>query len=89
MITDKLMTEALIKRYESSDMDSHLDKDKFKVLYKEAVKDYYRFEPCEWRLATPKSDQFQKVQDYLKQNSLRILSDISDYMDGLSEEATA
>lgn len=148
MITDKLITEALMERYESGDVDSRLDKDKFKVLYKEAVKnyypqlkeeyagqsiygisfeianivqsvyaddfysmvyfnteemyaeniedcdedekDYYRFEPwSEWEVATPESDPFKKVQDYLKQNSLRLPSDISDYTDGLSEEAAA
>lgn len=148
MITDKLITEALMERYESGDVDSRLDKDKFKVLYKEAVKnyypqlkeeyagqsiygisfeianivqsvyaddfysmvyfnteemyaeniedcdedekDYYRFEPwSEWEVATPESDSFKKVQDYLKQNSLRLPSDISDYADGLSEEAAA
>lgn len=148
MISDNLMTEDLMERYKSRDMDSRLDKDRFKALYKKAVKDYYpqlkeeyagqsiygisfevanivqsvyaddfytmvyfnteemyaeniedcdedekdyyRFEPwSEWRVATPENEQFKKVQDYLKQNSLRLPSNISDYVDGLSEEAAA
>lgn len=148
MISDNLMTEDLMERYKSRDMDSRLDKDRFKALYKKAVKDYYpqlkeeyagqsiygisfevanivqsvyaddfytmvyfnteemyaeniedcdedekdyyRFEPwSEWRVTTPENEQFKKVQDYLKQNSLRLPSNISDYVDGLSEEAAA
>lgn len=63
-------------------------------MYKEKVKDcdedekeYYRFEPwAEWEIISPKSSLFEKVQDYLKQNSLNLLLDHSDYSDGLSEE---
>lgn len=41
MVTNELMIEMLMTRYTNRDMDSKLDKEKFKDLYKEAVKDYY------------------------------------------------
>ncbi|MDE7478372.1 MAG: hypothetical protein K2M91_10555 [Lachnospiraceae bacterium] len=148
MVSDKQMTEVLMMRYESRDIDSKLDKDWFKGMFKEGVKayypklkemyadqsiygisfeianivqsvyaedfytivyfnteemfaedtkdcdedekDYYRFEPwAEWDVATAESDPFDKIQDYLKQNSLNLPLDSAHYADGLSEEAAA
>lgn len=41
MILKEQIIEELMKRYESKDMTSRLDKGLFKALFKEAVKDYY------------------------------------------------
>ena len=148
MVTKKFATEALMARYESNDMGSKLDKDYFKGMFKEAVKDYYpqlkdeyagqsiygisfeiasivqkvyaddfytivyfnteemyeenskdcdedekdyyRYEPwSEWDVASARTSLFEKIQDYLKQNSLKLSLDFSDYVDHLTEEATA
>lgn len=56
----------------------------------EDEKDYYRFEPwAEWNVVSPKTTLFEKVRDYLKQNSLKLPSDISEYADELSKEAVS
>ena len=114
MITNEAIAGVFMERYENRDMESRLDKDRFKGLYKEAVKDfyttvyfnteemyeeksrecdenekgYYRFEPCKWgAIVTPESPLFEKIQDYLKENSLSIHSDILEKMAVLSREA--
>ena len=64
-------------------------------MYQENIKDceedeksYYRFEAwAEWDVTTPESSLFDKLQDYLKQNSLKYCSDISNYKETLEEEA--
>lgn len=143
---EKQIAEALMKRYESKDMESKLDGEQLKTLFKEAVKEYYpqlkqqyadqqiyglsfeianvvqsiyyndfhtviyfnteeqyqeniedceedeksfyRFEAwAEWDVTTPESSLFDKLQDYLKQNSLKYCSDISNYKETLEEEA--
>ena len=54
----------------------------------EDEKSYYRFEAwAEWDVTTPESSLFDKLQDYLKQNSLKYCSDISNYKETLEEEA--
>lgn len=146
MMKKKEMAANLIERFENKDMGSKLDKEYFKGLYKDAVREfypilkekyadqsiygisfeianivqsvyeddfktfvyfnteemyqeniedceedelsYYRFEAwVEWDVTAPESLLFDKVQDYLQQNSLYICSDISDYKEELGEAA--
>lgn len=56
----------------------------------EDEKSYYRFEAwAEWDVINAESSLFDKVQNYLKQYSLKSCQDISDYKDKLDEEAVA
>ncbi|RKI41404.1 hypothetical protein D7V86_07265 [bacterium D16-51] len=146
MITKEQIAEKLMGRYQKMDMGSSLEKGQFKVLFKEAVKDYYpqlkeqyagqliygvsfeiagvvqktysddfftavyfnteemyqeniedceedeksyyRFEAwAEWDVTTAESALFGKLQDYLKQNSLKYCSEISDCREILGKEA--
>lgn len=146
MIHKKEMIANLIERFENKDMGSKLDKEYFKGIYKDAVREfyprlkekyadqsiygisfeianvvqsvyaddfktfiyfnteemyqeniedceedelsYYRFEPwAEWDVMESESLQFDKVQDYLQQNSLYVCSNISDDRDELGEAA--
>lgn len=143
-----LIIETLTDRYKTKNLDSKLDENKFKKLFKEAVidyypqlkkeyagqsiygisfeidgiiqsvsaddfntgvyfnteemyaekikdceedeKDYYRFAPwSEWNAAIAETTPFEKLQDYLKQNSLKLPYNIADYADDTSEEAVS
>ncbi|MDE6579393.1 MAG: DUF4303 domain-containing protein [Ruminiclostridium sp.] len=56
----------------------------------EDEKDYYRFEPwAEWDVTSARTPLFEKLQDYLKENTLKAALDYSDHANDLSEEAVA
>ncbi len=59
----------------------------------EDEKDYYRFEPwAEWDVVNARSPLFDRLRDYLEQNSLRVCCECSsnpDYRDRLKDDAAA
>lgn len=66
-------------------------------MYQEAIEDceedeksYYRFEAwAEWDVVCAESALFEKVQNYLEQNSLYACNSVSDYEDNLETAAAA